>query len=370
MAAKIIPGDLYTQAGLDTPYNGRYSPAATTTDENPLKANMRTIFQDIDKADAVNRFTWGNLPDGLTGQLLEEVLYHKGQGAFFYIEALDKFYFLPYALEAKEGTGLDPYGRFLSITPVPLAGGTVDKDGNAKPWIPGLTLDVDYDVVSPDELTIEHITNHAVILKDYTPAALTQTCIPRVTKQQGFIDIMSDCVPLLRTALINGVGITGIQTHASDEQINVDLANYQVQNAALNGHRYIALLSELQMQEIASPHGAVNAENYTRALQSLDNLRLSTYGIDNGGVYQKTAHMLQTEQDMAGGAVGLILQDGLTKRQFFCDIVNSIWGLGIWCDVSETVSGTDKNLDGELSDQTEPQTPAQEKTSGGAANEQ
>jgi hypothetical protein len=79
--------------------------------------------------------------------------------------------------------------------------------------------------------------------------------------------------------------------------------------------------------------------------------------------------MLQTEQDMAGGAVGLILQDGLTKRQLFCDIVNSIWGLGIWCDVSETVSGTDKNLDGELSDQTEPQTPAQEKTSGGAANE-
>jgi hypothetical protein len=53
----------------------------------------------------------------------------------------------------------------------------------------------------------------------------------------------------------------------------------------------------------------------------------------------------------AGGSVDLIMQDGLSIRQRFCDIVNSIWGIGIWCDVSETVSGTDKNMDGELSDQ-------------------
>ena len=64
--------------------------------------------------------------------------------------------------------------------------------------------------------------------------------------------------------------------------------------------------------------------------------------------------MLQDEQAMnmaGGGSVGLIMQDGLSIRQRFCDIVNSYWGLGIWCDVSENVSGADKDMDGELSDQ-------------------
>ena len=33
-------------------------------------------------------------------------------------------------------------------------------------------------------------------------------------------------------------------------------------------------------------------------LQSLDNLRLSTYGIDNGGLFEKKAHKLEEEQQM------------------------------------------------------------------------
>ena len=56
--------------------------------------------------------------------------------------------------------------------------------------------------------------------------------------------------------------------------------------------------------------------------------------------------MLDTEQALAGGATGLVYQDGLRLRQKFCDIVNSIWGLEIWCDASESVLGGDQNMDG------------------------
>lgn len=52
---------------------------------------------------------------------------------------------------------------------------------------------------------------------------------------------------------------------------------------------------------------------------------------------------------MAAGSVSFALQDGLAQRQRFCDIVNSIWGIGIACEVSETASGMDKNMDGEIS---------------------
>lgn len=56
---------------------------------------------------------------------------------------------------------------------------------------------------------------------------------------------------------------------------------------------------------------------------------------------------------MNQGTTGLVLQDGLSIRQRFCDIVNSIWGLGISCELSETASGADMNMDGMLSDETD-----------------
>ena len=62
---------------------------------------------------------------------------------------------------------------------------------------------------------------------------------------------------------------------------------------------------------------------------------------------------------MNQGKASLVLQDKLKNRQDFCDIVNSIWGLGIWCEISESVLGIDRDLDGEASDN-DPQTPSYE----------
>ena len=47
------------------------------------------------------------------------------------------------------------------------------------------------------------------------------------------------------------------------------------------------------------------------------------------------------------------MQDGTSIRQNFCNIVNSIWDLGIWCEPAENVSGTDANGDGVAYDRNE-----------------
>lgn len=182
--AKIVPRQLYEQAGLTVPHKGKYSePAATVAETNPLKEGIRQIYRDIDKAQAIRRFEWHNLPSGLTSDLIETILYEKGQGAFFYMEELDKFYFLPYTLAAETGTGLDEYGRYKSITPIPLAGGAVDENGNVKPVFPGRIFKVDYDVVLPEELTYDHLTKHAVIIRDYATEGLSQFTVPREQRQ-------------------------------------------------------------------------------------------------------------------------------------------------------------------------------------------
>jgi hypothetical protein len=44
--------------------------------------------------------------------------------------------------------------------------------------------------------------------------------------------------------------------------------------------------------------------------------------------------MLQDEYNANTGSplTALVYKDGLDRRQRFCDIVNSIWGIGIWCE--------------------------------------
>jgi hypothetical protein len=120
-------------------------------------------------------------------------------------------------------------------------------------------------------------------------------------------------------------------------------------NAALTGDPYVPIVGTIDFQELTD--GPVSkSEEYMLAMQSLDNLRLSGYGVDNGGLFEKKAHELQSEADINGGPVGLVLQDGLSIRQNFCNIVNSIWGLGIWCEPAQNIMGADTDGDGLMYD--------------------
>lgn len=319
-----------------------------------LKENMKRLIRIQDEQDAVNRYTWYNLPDGLNGQMLERMLYYKGQLCFFYFKEMDKFYFMPYALDG----GIDFYGRYIGVHPIPFSGGTTDEEkaqaSKQMTILSAKKLKPTYDVLLPEDLIKEGISafdTRCVLLKDYTEQ-LAQTITPRQILNDGIIDMEAECMPFMRTALIRATGVKGMRVGNQDEQSNVQAANISMLDAALTGKVNIPIIGSVDFQELND--GIVGkADEFMMALQSLDNFRLSTYGLDNGGLFQKRERKLVAEQEMnaGGGSVGLIMQDGLSIRQRFCDIVNSIWGLGIWCDVSETVSGSDKNMDGELSDQ-------------------
>ena len=327
---------------------------ATSSAPYCLKDNIKHLIRIQDEQDAVNRYTWYNLPDGLNGQMLERMLYYKGQLCFFYFKEMDKFYFMPYALDG----GIDFYGRYIGVHPIPFSGGTTDEEKKqASKQMTVLStkkLKPTYDVVPMEDLLKEGenaLYTRCVLLKDYTEQ-LAQTITPRQLLNEGIIDVESECIPFMRTALIRATGVKGMRVGDQSEQSNVQAANNSMLDAALTGKVNIPIIGSVDFQELND--GVVGkADEFMMALQSLDNFRLSTYGLENGGLFQKRERKLVSEQEMnaGGGSIGLIMQDGLSIRQRFCDIVNSIWGLGIWCDVSETVSGTDKDMDGELSDQ-------------------
>lgn len=341
MKPTITDKELFIQAGIDPktglPIKLEGKEGATNC---TLHTDINRVLRIVDEQDAVNRYTWYNLPSGLNSQLVERMMYYKGQLMFFYIPTDNKFYMLPYALDGN----IDIYGRFLTVTPLPYKGGMTDSQGKQLPWISGLVRDPVYEVPMDGEEIDEETA--CVILKDYTPQN-SETVIARQILNDPIVNAEAEAFPLARTNLINNCGVEGLRVNDEDAQAQVESANNALVRAALNGRKYIPTVSQIEMQELSSGN-ALKSEEYLMYMESLDNFRLSLYGLDNGGIFQKKAHMLGAEQEMNTQNTGRILQDGLTLRQNFCDIVNAIWGLGIWCEVSETANGIDQNMDGEV----------------------
>ena len=332
--------DLQTlvQAGID-PKTG-LPLKATQGLPSKLKEGIKALFRIIDEQDAVTRYTWYNLPCNITSQELERMIYYKGQLAFFYCEPLDQFFFMPYALD---GT-IDFYGRYNRIHPVPMANGTTEEEkklyGAQMDYLSTLKLDVLYDI--PLE-PVDPYTS-CVLLHDYTKQ-MSQTVISRQVLNDPLLDVMSETLPLMRTALFNSSGVLAMRVNSQDEQSNVKAANQAIDAAVLNGQRYIPVLGNIDFQELAGGETA-KAEEFLMALQSLDNLRLSTHGLDSGGLFQKKAHVLESENSMNAGHARSALDDGLMIRQHMCDIANAIWGIGMSCEISESALMMDKNMDG------------------------
>lgn len=331
--------NLYESAGFNPKaiYGGKSVDIIkeNNTDKCLLKSGIKKQLRILDEQNAINRYTWYNLPSGLDGQLLERILYYKGQGMFFYSNLDNNFYFLPYALN---GT-IDIYGRYKRVSALPFNGSSEDKP------IEAFTRDVIIDILNINEDTP---INGCVLLTDYSKQ-ISQTNISRQILQDPILDAMAEAFPFARTSLIANSGIKGMRVNDQDQQAEVKLASRSITKAALVGDPWIPIVGNVEFQDLTNG-SALKSEEYLLYMQAMDNYRLSLYGLDNGGLFQKKSHMLEAEQKMNTGNAGLVMQDGLTIRQKFCDMVNAIWGLGIWCEISETVLNMDIDGDGQAVD--------------------
>ena len=345
MGAKLPDIQTLLQAGIN-PKTGL--PVKFGNSKCLLKEDIKKFLRLIDEQDAVNRYVWYNLPANITSQELERMLYYKGQLCFFYDKNLEEFYFMPYALD---GT-IDFYGRFNTIHPIPMTSGTDDKGSKAQAqYLSEIKLKCVYGMKLPEDLKEEDFSKSAVLVHDYTKQ-LSQIILPRVTVNDSLLDVMSECIPFMRTSLLASTGVKGVRVQDADQAETVADGNRSLERGALCGEPLTPIVGSVEFQELTDGNVA-KAEEYMLAMQSLDNLRLSGYGLDNGGLFEKKAHELQSEADINGGPVGLIMQDGLSIRQNFCNIVNSIWDLGIWCEPAQNVMGADIDGDGLMYDRNE-----------------
>lgn len=319
--------NLLLQAGIN-PKTGLPLKFDNFIDDGDLVSSIKGVVSVIDRQDAVNRYEWYNLPKGITSELIERILYYKGSAIFFYMAENNSFYFLPYALDGD----IDIYGRYLEVTPLPFAGpsATTDDSGKARPWIKGYRKKVIYEV--PIDY-IPDIDKSCVILRDYING-IDQINQSRFILNEGLVSLESQMLPFLRTALLGLTGISGLRVNSEDEQSNVKAAAQSVKRAALSGNCWIPVIGQLDFQNFDKPNIG-DANQFLLSMQAIDNLRLSALGLKNGGLFEKQGTILQSESDMANSNTDLILQDGLSIRQEFCNIVNKVFNLHIWCEAKE-----------------------------------
>lgn len=315
---KILDIDTLIQAGIN-PKTGL--PLKLGNRRCSTKEDIKRAIRKNDEQIFVNRYTWYNLPMNLTGAELERMLYYKGQLAFFYLKDLDEFYFMPYALD---GT-IDFYGRYNTIHPVPMTSGTDDKAGKAQAqYLSGIKLTCVYGIKLPEELKEEDLINSAILLHDYSKQ-LSQTIIPTQQINDPIIDLEAECMPYLRTALLMGTGVKGVRVADADQADSVREGSRSMVDAATHAEPYVPITGAIEFQELTDGKVA-QAQEFLMSMQSIDNFRIGTHGVMNGGLFEKSQYVNNSQTDMnyAGGDIGLTLQDGLNIRQNFCNIVNSI----------------------------------------------
>lgn len=284
---------------------------------------QESIYETIQEKD-IEQFTgkgvWYNLPDGLDSDLIERILYYKGRGVFFYIKTIDKFFFLPFTLAGE----IDVVGKYLDITPMTFGGGEDDE----KEFINGLVRSPIYQILIPEQLTEEILENGCVILNDRTQKR-SQYIKPRSELQNPIISLEANMVALIRTAIMNKVGVKGVKSSGPEDSTKIIQASKSKWLYALAGFTYLPIENGFEQLDIDDTTSA-NLQELFMALNSIDNFRLDALGIMNGGVFEKQGTILQTEAEFGVSATQLIEDNFVKQRQNFCNIVNSIWNLNIW----------------------------------------
>lgn len=341
MGRPVLPQiESFLQAGIDP--KTKLPLKFIDAQEGELKNNIKRVLRIVDAQDAINRYTWHNIPCELSSQEFERLIYYKGQLCFFYFKELDKFFLMPYALDGS----IDFYGRYNTIHPVPFTSGEESKEEKEirrrqEQVLSTLKLNVQYDVAIDE---VEDPSKYCVLIHDYTKQ-LGQRILPRAILNEPIIDLESEIMPYMRTSLILGTGIQGIRVDDGDQWNSVNEAARSMKHAALNGKGWIPITSPIELQEL-TPGQVAKAEEYLLAMQAIDNFRLSTYGLQNGGLFEKKAHELESEAALNKSTSDVIYQDGLSIRQHFCDVVNSLFGVGIWVEANQSAINLDNDMDG------------------------
>lgn len=323
--AKMADVATLIRAGIDPKTGLPYKAVPASKLKDEIRKNLRIK----DEQTAVNRYTWESIPFDLSSLEIERFIYYWGSLVGFKLQG--KFYLMPYALD---GT-IDFYGRFNRVHPVPFS-----NADNAKKQAQ-LLSSVKLDVVKSENSPIVGESN-GVIINDYTPQR-SETVIARALLIDAILDMEATMLPYMKTALMNSTGIVGVVAGDSDEVDDINEASNSIDSHATSQKPWIPILRKLDRQDLTNS-GVGKTEDFAMAMQTVENFRLSLYGLDNSGLFTKKEHTNDSEVALNSTA-DFPLQDGLLQRKHFCDTFNKVFNTSLSVKISESAMPSESNED-------------------------
>lgn len=336
LAAGITPSKKVLKYGNAIDQNGN------TITPNPIKYNLDydslfAIMREQNMVETLERYMWTNVPFGLTQDLIERLLFFRGKGVFYFNDKVDKFQFLPFALNGN----IDEYGRYMKCNTLPFTGmDEVPKNGKAKKLQPVVyeDLEIVYDIPYNEEMVKNARKRKTVgIVLNDNSLAISQQPIIRSNYVRPVLHMMATLMQIINTAMYGNAdhSLIQVQNESELESINqqINAINFDI----LKGRRFTPVVGELPITPIKTSNTA-NLEGLFGTFNSLTNFLKSITGVANAGVFDKKAHLLQEEQRLNGSNSDDIYYNGLRLRQEFCIMVQAYYGYPVWCESKRGMS--------------------------------
>lgn len=311
---------------------------------NPENLNLNydslyQIMRNHNRIETLERYMWLNVPFGLTQDIIERVLFFRGKGIFYFNDEVDKFQFLPFALN---GT-IDEYGRYIRCNTLPFTGvDEEEKNSKNKKKDRRLiyeNLDIVYDLPYNAEMMkmVRQKKTVGIILNDNS-LGLTQQPIIRSNYVKPILHLMSTLMQIINTAMYGCADHSLIQVENESEIASINNQINAINFDILKGKRFTPIAGTLPIQPLKTSNTA-NLEGLFNTFNSLSNFLKSITGIANPGVFDKKAHLLQEEQQLNGSNADDIYYNGLRLRQEFCMMIQAYYNYPIWCESKRGMSG-------------------------------
>lgn len=275
-----------------------------------LGTEFGATLRDLDANQVCNRYEWKGLPDYLTGQLIEMMLYNKGSLCGFFTGG--NLYVLPYA----QTGGINVYGLPNAVQPITYNGsmsGTFEKFGKALPI---------------NNLGKFNSQAKACILYDRFPL-YAQGAIPiaRSVLNDELIRYQCDLLGRVKNNLrnIDKKVVFYVDSESQKNQMTQDL-----RQAYGTSDPFIVVVKGRQLpdkDQSQTLQGDIANETQSlfEAWQSINSIRCMCAGITNGGAFEKKERKITGELQGDQTQTELVLDAGLKMRRLWLEQMKSVY---------------------------------------------
>lgn len=328
-----------------------------TPDLRRLNLNYDSLFNIMrqqNMIETIERYMWVNVPFGLTPDLIERLLFFRGKGVLYFNDKVDKFQFLPFALNGV----IDEYGRFTMCNTLPFTGVDSEAGDNRKKknkttqTLVYQELPLVYDLPFAKE-HFDYIKNRksvGIILNDST-LAISQQPVIRSNYVTPVLRLLANIIQIINTAIYGVADHSILQVENQSEFESIQMQINAINQDILKGHRFTPVVGKLPITPLKTGNTA-DLEGLFNTFNSVQNLLKTITGVANAGVFDKKAHLLQSEHNLNGSNADDIYYNGLRARQEFCLMIQAYYNYPIWCESKRgmTEAQAERVMSGETND--------------------